>query len=99
MRPIGAVIGGLLKATALGLIRGYQLLISPLLGPSCRFRPSCSQYALEAVRRFGAARGACLALKRLVRCHPWGGSGFDPLPDHAHPMAHGHGVRRPGARA
>ncbi len=99
MRPIGAVIGGLLKGTALGLIRGYQLLISPLLGPSCRFRPSCSQYAFEAVARFGAARGAWLALKRLVRCHPWGGSGFDPVPGHAHLTAHGHAMRRRGARA
>ena len=96
MRLIGAVIGGLLKGTALGLIRGYQLLISPLLGPSCRFRPSCSEYAFEAVRRFGTVRGAWLALKRLVRCHPWGGSGFDPVPRHAHLMAHGQGTRRAG---
>ncbi|MEE9251149.1 MAG: membrane protein insertion efficiency factor YidD [Alphaproteobacteria bacterium] len=95
MRLIGAVIGGLLRIMALGLIRGYQLLISPLLGPGCRFAPSCSQYALEAVRRFGAVRGAWLALGRLLRCHPWGGSGFNPVPDRAHPTARGgRGARR-----
>lgn len=97
MSSIGAVIGGLLRIMALGLIRGYQLLISPLLGPGCRFRPSCSHYAYEAVRRFGAVQGAWLALGRLLRCHPWGGSGFDPVPDRVRPTAlgaRGRGARR-----
>jgi putative membrane protein insertion efficiency factor len=63
-----------------GLIRGYQLGVSPLLPPSCRFLPTCSEYAAEAVRRHGACAGAGLALRRLLRCHPWGGSGWDPVP-------------------
>ena len=63
-----------------GLIRGYQLALSPLLPPSCRFTPSCSQYALEAVSRHGAIRGAWLAARRLARCHPFHPGGFDPVP-------------------
>jgi len=64
-----------------GLIRGYQLLISPVLGPSCRYLPSCSDYAAEAIERHGALAGMWLALRRLARCHPWGGSGYDPVPE------------------
>ncbi len=63
-----------------GLIRGYQLLIAPVLPPSCRYEPSCSRYAAEAVARHGPWRGSWLALRRLLRCHPWGGSGYDPVP-------------------
>jgi hypothetical protein len=63
-----------------GVLRGYQLLVSPLLPPACRFLPSCSEYAVEAIERHGARRGAVLALRRLARCHPWGGSGYDPVP-------------------
>lgn len=62
------------------LIRAYQLTLAPLLGPACRFTPSCSVYALEAIERHGPARGSWLALRRLARCHPLGGSGFDPVP-------------------
>jgi uncharacterized protein len=62
-------------------IRAYQLLVSPVLPPSCRFLPSCSDYAREAIHRHGARRGLALALRRLARCHPWGGSGWDPVPD------------------
>lgn len=65
----------------LGAIRLYQLLFSPMYSGSCRFVPSCSQYAAEAVRKFGAARGSWLALRRLARCHPLGSSGADPVPD------------------
>lgn len=61
-------------------IRIYKLLISPLLGGHCRYLPSCSEYAEEALRSHGAFRGSILAAKRLLRCHPWGGSGFDPVP-------------------
>lgn len=70
-------------ATALmkGLIRGYQLLISPVMAPSCRYHPTCSAYALEAVSRFGAIGGGWRAVKRVLRCHPWGGFGYDPVPD------------------
>ncbi len=62
------------------LIRGYQRAVSPLLPPACRFTPSCSSYGVEAIQVHGAARGSWLALRRLLRCHPWGGSGYDPVP-------------------
>jgi len=75
-----------------GLIRGYQLFISPVLGPSCRYLPSCSEYAAEAIERHGALAGTWLALKRLARCHPWGGSGYDPVPER-HPHIHSIGCR------
>ena len=61
-------------------IRCYQLSMSPLLLPSCRYLPSCSDYAAEAIHRHGALVGLGLALRRLARCHPWGGSGYDPVP-------------------
>jgi uncharacterized protein len=60
--------------------RGWQLGPSRVLPPSCRYAPSCSAYAIDAVSRYGAAKGGWLALRRLLRCHPWGGSGFDPVP-------------------
>ena len=63
-----------------GLIQAYRWFVSPMLGVNCRFAPSCSEYALEAVTRHGALRGGALAAWRLCRCHPWGGSGFDPVP-------------------
>lgn len=63
-----------------GLIRGYQLIASPLVGPRCRYLPTCSEYAAQAVARHGSLRGGWLALKRIARCHPWGGSGYDPVP-------------------
>jgi uncharacterized protein len=62
-------------------VRGYQLLVSPLLPPACRFLPTCSEYAAEAIERHGAWRGIILASRRLARCHPWGGSGHDPVPE------------------
>jgi len=61
-------------------IKLYQILISPLLGPSCRFTPTCSQYAVEAIQKHGPIRGSWLAAKRIIRCHPWGGCGHDPVP-------------------
>ncbi|MGO9805088.1 MAG: membrane protein insertion efficiency factor YidD [Steroidobacteraceae bacterium] len=70
-------------------IRAYQLTLSPLLGPRCRFYPSCSQYTLEAVLRFGVLKGGWLGVRRLARCHPWHEGGFDPLPPpHARLCAH-----------
>ena len=62
------------------LIKFYQLCISPLKPPTCRFTPTCSQYALEAFRKYGPIKGFWLSLKRILRCHPWGGSGYDPVP-------------------
>jgi putative membrane protein insertion efficiency factor len=66
------------------LIRGYQLAISPLLGPRCRFYPSCSHYAIEAIETHGALRGVWLTIKRISRWHPWHEGGFDPVPACSH---------------
>ena len=65
---------------ALKLIRFYKVCISPYLGNHCRYTPTCSQYAYEAISKYGILKGGWLALKRLLRCHPWGGSGYDPVP-------------------
>jgi putative membrane protein insertion efficiency factor len=65
----------------IALVRGYQLFLSPFLGGSCRFQPTCSAYAIEALRMHGALRGTGLALRRLSACHPLGRSGFDPVPE------------------
>ncbi|MEK9787440.1 MAG: membrane protein insertion efficiency factor YidD [Flavobacteriaceae bacterium] len=62
------------------IIKVYQNFISPLLPPSCRFQPSCSQYAKEALIKYGLLKGCFLAVKRISKCHPWGGSGYDPIP-------------------
>jgi len=73
-----------------GAIRLYRMTLSPWIGQGCRFNPTCSVFAEEAVRRHGAARGSWLALRRLASCHPWGGSGYDPVPQS---LPHSH--RRP----
>ncbi len=70
-----------MQALLIGLIRGYQYLISPLLGNHCRFQPSCSQYAADAIRMYGPGRGSWLALRRISKCHPWHAGGYDPVPD------------------
>ena len=62
------------------LIRGYQLIISPLLGSNCRFIPTCSEYAMESLRSHGLIKGSYLTIKRIGKCHPWGGHGYDPIP-------------------
>ena len=61
-------------------IRGYQLIISPLLGSNCRFMPTCSEYAMESLRSHGLIKGSYLTIKRIGKCHPWGGHGYDPIP-------------------
>jgi putative membrane protein insertion efficiency factor len=70
----------MLRAIFLTIIRFYQAAISPLTPPACRFSPSCSRYALEAVERYGAGKGGWLTLRRILRCHPFGGKGYDPVP-------------------
>jgi uncharacterized protein len=67
----------------IGLVNAYRWLVSPVLGTNCRYSPSCSEYAIEALRRHGATRGAWVALCRVGRCHPWGGHGYDPVPPDA----------------
>ncbi|MFM7839368.1 MAG: membrane protein insertion efficiency factor YidD [Chitinophagaceae bacterium] len=62
------------------LIKAYQVILSPLLGPKCRYTPSCSTYAIEALQKHGVWKGSWLAIKRISRCHPWGGHGYDPVP-------------------
>ena len=70
-----------MKRVLIALVRWYQRAISPLTPPSCRFTPTCSAYAIEALERFGAIKGGFLTVKRILRCHPWGGSGYDPVPE------------------
>jgi len=69
------------------LVRAYQAMVRPLLGPACRYTPTCSQYAIEALRVHGVWRGLGLAVWRVLRCHPWGGSGYDPVPPARSPDA------------
>lgn len=76
MNPVSRVIVTILCAP----IHIYQRYLSPLTPPACRFTPTCSQYALEALRKHGPLRGLYLAARRILRCHPWGGSGYDPVP-------------------
>ena len=72
--------GRLMKYVLIGLLRAYRLLISPLYGQVCRYHPSCSAYALDAVTEHGSIRGSWLAVRRLARCHPWAAGGYDPVP-------------------
>lgn len=74
-------IAGALVRVLVASIRLYQVVLSPWLGPACRFHPTCSEYAIGAFRSHGMSRGAWLTLRRLARCHPMGGDGFDPVPE------------------
>lgn len=73
-------MGRFVKNLMLSLIRFYQRHISPALGPHCRYVPTCSQYAAEAIRKYGALKGGFLALRRILRCHPFSSGGYDPVP-------------------
>lgn len=86
----------MLRRILIAAVRAYRVLVSSWTPPSCRFTPTCSAYAIEAIERHGAARGSWLAVRRIARCHPWGGFGYDPVPrgpheDHAGsgPCVHG----------
>lgn len=74
------LLATLLSKIITGLVRFYQLTISPWLGSSCRYSPTCSQYMIEAINEWGPLKGTWLGLKRIGRCHPWGGHGYDPVP-------------------
>ncbi|HYO26422.1 MAG TPA: membrane protein insertion efficiency factor YidD [Lacipirellulaceae bacterium] len=78
MKVLGRHLARLAQQALIGPVRCYQYLISPWLGPRCRYQPSCSQYFIEAVRKYGALSGGLRGLRRILRCHPWGGSGYDP---------------------
>jgi putative membrane protein insertion efficiency factor len=75
------------RAVLLAMLRLYQAMVSPVLGPACRFEPTCSAYAMEAIRRFGAVKGSYLAARRILRCHPFTRAGHDPVPAAAPPPA------------
>ncbi len=74
-----------MKHLLIALIRGWRFAISPLYGPVCRYHPSCSAYALQAVTEYGALRGTWLGARRLLRCHPWAAGGYDPVPSRTTP--------------
>ena len=78
--PLGSLFGAAIGLLLRAAIRAYQLLLGPVLPPACRYLPSCSYYADEAITLHGPLRGSFLAARRLCRCHPWGGSGYDPVP-------------------
>jgi len=82
----------------IGAVKGYQLMISPWTPPTCRFTPTCSSYAIEAIERHGSVRGTWLALRRIGRCHPWGGLGYDPVPPRTSEVRESRAAEdRPGA--
>ncbi len=80
MRRLARMISATIGRVMLGLIWLYRRCISPLLPPVCRYTPTCSQYAVEAIKKYGPFKGGWLAARRILRCNPWGGSGYDPVP-------------------
>jgi uncharacterized protein len=80
MNKILKFIGQFFTLILVGIIRLYQLFLSPLMGKSCRFTPTCSVYGIEAIKKHGPIKGGWLTVKRVIRCNPWGGSGYDPVP-------------------
>ncbi|NQV80888.1 MAG: membrane protein insertion efficiency factor YidD [Alphaproteobacteria bacterium] len=90
MNSVGRHLRAVPRLVLLAIVHAYQLFVSPILGANCRYDPTCSAYANEAIRRFGAAQGSWLAIKRISRCHPWGGFGHDPVPERAptQPVVH-----------
>ena len=78
-------MSALMTKLLVGSVKAYQLVVSPWLGPGCRYEPTCSRFAMDAIRQQGPLEGGWLAIRRLARCHPWGGSGYDPAPErHSH---------------
>ncbi|MCW5908181.1 MAG: membrane protein insertion efficiency factor YidD [Chitinophagales bacterium] len=77
---VGRIISRFFSGLFIGAIRIYKILLSPILPPSCRYNPTCSEYGIQAIKKYGPFKGGWLTLKRIARCHPWGGSGYDPVP-------------------
>ena len=86
MMPVSRPLNRFVRA----VLKGYKWVVSPLLGPRCRHLPTCSEYADEAIERHGILRGTGLAVRRVARCHPWGSSGYDPVPEPKRPPAGQH---------
>jgi putative membrane protein insertion efficiency factor len=89
----------LLRVFLIGIVRLWQIVFRPILGSNCRFEPSCSDYALEAIREYGAVRGGWMAFRRILRCNPWHAGGYDPVPHagdcrHEHDHDHDQGLPR-----
>ncbi len=80
MRVLSSVVGALL----IGCVKLYRLVLSPWLGPSCRFEPTCSRYCMEAIHRHGPVVGLWLTIRRVLKCHPWHPGGYDPVPERRH---------------
>jgi putative membrane protein insertion efficiency factor len=80
MRNLIYIIKLLIGSIFIVFIKIYQYFISPILGAACRYTPTCSQYGVEAIKKYGGFKGGWLTLKRMARCHPWGGHGYDPVP-------------------
>lgn len=80
MRSLYQGFKRVLAAAMIGLIRLYQVTLSPFIGRACRYTPTCSNYGIEAIRKYGPFKGGWLTLKRILSCNPWGGSGYDPVP-------------------
>ncbi len=80
MKELRIILFYLIGWPLIALIRVYQWVISPIIGPKCRYQPTCSHYAVEALKKHGPFKGFWLAIRRISRCHPWGGSGWDPVP-------------------
>jgi len=80
MKKLWSLFCKALSAIMIGIIRLYQITLSPLIGRACRYTPTCSNYGLEAIRKYGPFKGGWLTLKRILSCNPWGGSGYDPVP-------------------
>lgn len=80
MKRFGFWVRSLISGFLIGLIKLYQITLSPLIGRACRYTPTCSNYGIEAIRKHGPLKGSWLTLKRVLSCNPWGGSGYDPVP-------------------